>query len=317
MPSKARILVTGGAGYVGRALIERLSRDPAAELHVWDNLSSGEHRVRAVDLARMTLHRVDLRDSVAVAALMRTLSPSLIFHLAAVHYIPACEAAPGDAISINVAGTVNLLHAAVNRPKFVFASTAAVYSPSEQPHLEDSGGIGPVDIYGLTKLQAERYIHYFHLLGKIDAVVVRLFNVIGPGETNPHLVPAIIRQISRGERNIKLGNLFPKRDYIHVGDAAEGFLRLAHAGGEQRAPLISNLGTGRSYGVRDVVEKIADAAAVRLEIDQDPDRVRSNDRPLLCASTQRLRALTGWLPETSMADSVRAAWGSREADGLI
>src|SRR5271155_4636832 len=108
-----RILVTGGAGYVGRALVERISRDPAAELHVLDNLASGEHRVRGFDFARMTLHRLDLRDPIGVAALMSTLSPSLIFHLAAVHYIPACEAAPGDAVGINVAGTVNLLHSAV------------------------------------------------------------------------------------------------------------------------------------------------------------------------------------------------------------
>jgi len=312
-----RILVTGGAGYVGRALTARLLRESGVELHVLDNLASGEQRLRALDLTRLTVHRVDLRDAGAVGALMRALAPSVVFHLAAVHYIPACEAAPGDAVSINVSGTVNLLHSAIERPKFVFASTAAVYGPSERPHVENSDGIGPVDVYGLTKLQAERYVEYFHALGRIDAVIVRLFNVIGPGETNPHLVPAIIRQISRGERKVRLGNLFPKRDYIHVEDAAEGFVRLARVADKPAAPLVSNLGTGQMFSVREIVDRIAAAAGVQLEIEPDPARMRTNDRPLLCASTQRLQALTGWLPGTSVSDSLRAAWNSRDADGFV
>lgn len=312
-----RILVTGGVGYVGRALVERLARETTAELHVLDNLASGEHRMRGLDLARVGLHRVDLRDSESVAGLMRNLAPERIFHLAAVHYIPACEASPGDAIAINVAGTVNLLRSAVNRPRFVFASTAAVYSPSNQSHVEGSDGIGPVDIYGLTKLQAERYVQYFHELGRVDAVVVRLFNVVGPGETNPHLVPAIIRQISRGEQTVKLGNLFPRRDYIHVGDAAEGFMRLADVPSQSQALLVSNLGTGRSHAVRDVVQTIAEVAGTRLHIIEDPARVRANDRPVLCASTERLHTLTGWRPGTDLVDSLRAAWNSRESDGFI
>lgn len=312
-----QILVTGGAGYVGRALVTRLLREPGVELHVLDNLASGEHRVRDFDPARVRLHRADLRDAAAVAAVLARVTPAVIFHLAAVHYIPACEAAPGDAVSINVAGTVNLLHAAAGRPRFVLASTAAVYSPSEQAHVESGAGIGPVDIYGLTKLQAERYVEYFHHLGKVDAVTVRLFNVIGPGETNPHLVPAIIRQISRGERTVMLGNLFPQRDYLHVEDAAEGFWRLSSVPGGGRAPLLCNLGTGRSFDVRAVVAAIGKAAGVPLEILQDPQRVRANDRPLLCASTQRLQELTGWRPSTPIADSLRAAWDARAADGFV
>ena len=313
-----RVLVTGGAGYVGRALVARLLRETGGELHVLDNLASGERRVRDFDYTRVTLHRIDLRDAAAVATLMSTLAPSVVFHLAAVHYIPACEAAPGDAIGINVAGTVNLLYSAVNRPKFVFASTAAVYSPSESPHLESGDGIGPVDIYGLTKLQAERYVEYFHAADRVDAVIVRLFNVIGPGETNPHLVPAIIRQISRGEHKVRLGNLFPRRDYIHVEDAAEGFVRLSRvAAARQTSPLVSNLGTGKSFAVREMVASIGEAAGVQLEIEPDPARMRANDRPVLCASTHRLQTLTGWVPGTSLAESLRAAWNSRAADGFV
>jgi len=317
MPVRNKILVTGGVGYVGRMLVGQLLAAGDSDVHIVDNLACGEHRLDQVDLKKVALHRIDIRDAAKIKALLSDLRPDVIFHLAAIHYIPACESAPGDAVSINVAGTVNLLDAIESRARFIFASTAAVYQPSVAAHTEGTQNLGPVDIYGLTKLHAESFVQYFHEQGKIDGVIVRLFNVIGPGETNPHLVPAIIRQISRGERRVHLGNLFPERDYIDVRDAAEGFRRLGAADvSQRRGPLISNLGTGSSHAVREVVEQVGTAANVALEIVQDPARIRANDRPRLCASTQTLEALTGWAPRRTIADSLQAAWDSREADGL-
>ncbi len=311
-------MVTGGIGYVGRELVRQLIQSGDGEVHVIDNLACGEHRLDRMDSAAMTLHRIDIRDAASVKSVVRAVNPGIVYHLAAVHYIPACESAPGEATAINVAGTVNLLDAVGNGARFVFASTAAVYAPGDHPHAETPDGIGPVDIYGITKLQGEAFVRYFHERGKVDGVIVRLFNVIGPGETNPHLVPAIIGQIARGEHRVQLGNLFPKRDYIDVGDAAEGFRRLgassARTGGQE--PLISNLGTGNSYAVRDVVEQIGKSAQVALEIVQDPSRVRANDRPLLCASTRTLESITGWRPRKTMAGSLQAAWNARAADGF-
>lgn len=308
-------MVTGGIGYVGRELVRQLTEAGGSEVHVIDNLACGEHRLSQMESTGMILHRVDIRDAASVKKVMQAARPEIIFHLAAVHYIPACEAAPGEATAINVAGTVNLLDAVENGARFVFASTAAVYAPDDQPHTETADSIGPVDIYGITKLQGEGFVRYFHDRGKVDGIIVRLFNVIGPGETNPHLVPAIVGQIARGEHRVQLGNLFPKRDYIDVGDAAEGFRRLGAATGN-RGPLICNLGTGTSYAVRDVVEQIGKSARVALEIVQDPARVRANDRPLLCASTRTLESLTGWRPRKSIAESLQAAWDARAADGF-
>jgi UDP-glucose 4-epimerase len=241
------------------------------------------------------------------------------------HYIPACDASPGEAAGINIAGTVNLLGAANNGARFVFASTAAVYAPGDRAYTEGPENIGPVDVYGMTKLHGEQFVRHFHGRGTIDGVIVRLFNVVGPGETNPHLVPAIISQIGRGEHRVQLGNLFPQRDYIDVTDAAEGFRRLggavapkdAVAAGEKRGPLVSNLGTGTSYAVREVVEQIGASARVALEIVQDPGRIRQNDRPRLCASTATLEAITGWSPQRTIAESLQAAWNARVADGLV
>jgi UDP-glucose 4-epimerase len=313
-----KIMVTGGVGFVGRAVVGQLVQEGGSEIHVIDSLACGEHRLSQMDLAKIVLHRIDIRDASAVKKVLRAERPDTIFHLAAVHYIPTCEAAPGEATAINVAGTVNLLDAIDNGARFVFASTAAVYAPVDEPHTESAKNIGPVDIYGITKLQGEWFVRYFHERGKVDAVIVRLFNVIGPGETNPHLVPAIFGQIGRGEHRVYLGNLYPRRDYIDIGDAAEGFRRLAAAPTAKGnpEPLVSNLGTGKSYAVRDVVDQIGASARVALEILQDPARVRTNDRPLLCASTRNLEAITGWLPRRTLGESLQAAWNARAADGF-
>jgi len=312
-----RILVTGGAGYVGRELVRQLIVEGNEKVHVLDNLASGEHRLDSMDLSRIELHRLDIRDVPGVRSLMESLHPDVVYHLAAVHYIPACEASPAEAASINLAGTVNLLSSLSARTRFVFASTAAVYAPGDEAATEAAENLGPVDVYGFTKLHAEQFLEHFHRQGNVDGVIVRLFNVIGPGETNPHLVPAIIGQIGRGERQVRLGNLFPRRDYLDVRDAAEGFRRLARARRHgTETPLISNLGTGKSHAVGEVVEAIGAAAGVALEILQDPERMRKNDRPMLCASTATLSAVTGWSPQTAMADTLRAAWNSRVADGF-
>jgi UDP-glucose 4-epimerase len=313
-----KILVTGGVGYVGRELVRQLVQEGDGEIHILDNLACGEHRLAQMNLNKVVLHRIDIRDVSGVNQLLQRVAPEIIFHLAAIHYIPACEADPPEAASINTVGTVNLLHAITKPARFVFASTAAVYSPGDRAYTESSENVGPVDIYGITKLQGEQFVRHFHERGKIDGTIVRLFNVVGPGETNPHLVPEIISQIARGERRVQLGNLFPQRDYIDVSDAAEGFRRLAAAmpPKDVSAPMVSNLGTGTSYTVREVVEQIGMAARVALEIVQDPKRVRTNDRPRLCASTTTLRAITGWSPMRTIAESVENAWNARTADGL-
>ncbi len=309
------IVVTGGLGYVGRELVAQLIEAGSTNLHVVDNLASGEHRLHLMQTGSFTLHRVDIRDRAGVAAVMRDVAPRTVFHLAAVHYIPACEAAPGDAVGINVAGTVNLLDAAPPGTTFVLASTAAVYAPAELAHQE-SEGTGPVDIYGYTKLHAEQFVRYYSQQGKVHGRIVRLFNVVGPGETNPHLVPAIIRQLADGASRIQLGNLFPRRDYIDVADAASGFMRLAQSRSPDNGVVVSNLGNGITHSVGEVVESIARAAGVPLAIEQDPARIRGVDRPVLSASTQALQALTGWKPQIAFERSMQRAWDARVTDAL-
>jgi UDP-glucose 4-epimerase len=247
---------------------------------------------------------------------MQKVSPNVIYHLAAIHFIPTCEAHPGSSNSINVSGTINLLNATPAGARFVFASTAAVYRPFSGEHVELDEMVGPVDIYGYTKLHGEHFVRYFHDQNRIRGVIVRLFNVVGPGETNPHLVPAIIEQLAQGKTSIALGNLFPHRDYIDVKDVARGFRALSYNARFDDGPMISNLGTGVTHAVGDVVRLIAEAAGVKLEILQDSARVRAVDRPMLRASTQRLKQITNWTPSITLDHSMLRAWNSRVEDGF-
>jgi UDP-glucose 4-epimerase len=310
------VLVTGGIGYVGRELVRQLVAQENCEVHVLDNLASGEHRLAQMQPEKFVLHRHDIRDAEAVVELLGKLRPTIIYHLAAVHFIPACEAAPGNSIAINVSGTVNLLNAAPLGAKFVFASSAAVYRPLPDAHLERNEELGPVDIYGYTKLHGEQFVRHYHDQSKVRGIIVRLFNVVGPGETNPHLVPAIIGQLASGKTQLALGNLFPHRDYIDVSEVATGFRALGKNEAFESGPLISNLGTGRTHSVGDVVATIATAAGVKLDIQQDPSRIRAVDRPMLKASTQKLKQVTNWTPTMSLTQSMQRAWASRVEDGF-
>jgi UDP-glucose 4-epimerase len=312
-----RILVTGGVGYVGRELVNQLVTAKAGEVHVLDNLACGEKRLDLMDQSKFVLHRCDVRDDEAVSAVIQKVVPDVIYHLAAIHFIPTCETYPGKSNSINVSGTINLLNAAPAGTRFVYASTAAVYRPFSSEHIEHDEMLGPVDIYGHTKLHGEHFVRYFHRENRIHGVIVRLFNVVGPGETNPHLVPAIIGQLAQGKTSISLGNLFPHRDYIDVKDAARGFRALSDNAQFDDGPTISNLGTGITHAVGDVVRLIADAAGVKLDILQDPARVRAVDRPMLRASTQRLKQITNWTPAITLDHSMLRAWNSRVEDNLV
>jgi UDP-glucose 4-epimerase len=215
-----------------------------------------------------------------------------------------------------VSGTINLLNATPAGARFVFASTAAVYRPFSGEHVELDEMVGPVDIYGYTKLHGEHFVRYFHDQNRIRGVIVRPFNVVGPGETNPHLVPAIIEQLAQGKTSIALGNLFPHRDYIDVKDVARGFRALSDNARFDDGPMTSNLGTGVTHAVGDVVRLIAEAAGVKLEILQDSARVRAVDRPMLRASTQRLKQITNWTPSITLDHSMLRAWNSRVEDGF-
>jgi UDP-glucose 4-epimerase len=303
--------VTGGAGFVGRELVRNLSTK--AEVLVADLLRYGTPDWLTHEAGRFGFERVDLRDAAATRALVDDFRPDVIVHLAAIHYIPECDNDPANAVSTNVAGTVNVLASCPPGVRFVFASSAAVYQPDEADHREFESTLGPADIYGITKLQGEQYVRAFAADRGVTSVIVRLFNVIGPGETNPHLLPAIVAQLREGRKTISLGNTWPKRDYIDVLDAAAGFAAAAlGTNPEDVACETVNLGSGQQYSVDEILARMRSVLGLEFEVRQDPARMRAVDRPFLGADISHIGEVFEWRPAHDLDETLTRTWANPE-----
>lgn len=304
-----RIVVTGGAGFVGRQLVRTLAEH--AEVLVADRLRYGMPDWLATPPDGVRLSQVDIRDAGAIRDVIGEFAPDAVVHLAAIHYIPECDADPPLAVSTNVTGTVNVLAACAPGTRFVFASSGAVYEPDEAPHRELESSLKPADIYGITKLQGEAYVRAYAAGHGLSCGIVRLFNVIGPGETNPHLLPAIIAQLRDGATSIGLGNTWPKRDYIDVRDAAGGFAAVALGTNrpDENCEVV-NLGSGQQYSVDDILERMRSVLGLTIEVRQDPRRMRAVDRPYLGADISRIAEIFGWSPAHSLDSTLEQTWAS-------
>lgn len=296
------VLITGGAGFIGRWLVRR-ALSAGATVVVYDDLRVGSLENLMEMEGKFAFYRGDIRDQSQLVHVMRKHSVERVFHLAALHYIPYCESHPQETFEVNLVGTVAVLEAmrAASVSRLVFASTGALYPPLDAPLTEDTH-LEPQDIYGLTKLHCEQVIQYYQKRYNIKATLVRLFNTYGAYETNPHLLPHIIQTLKQGVREIPLGNLKPKRDYVYVEDVAEGFWRL---GASPLTVGVYNLGTGVEHSVEEVVATLAELLQTPIQIVQDLSRVRPVDKLHQRADLERLRSALQWAPSTSLVDRLR------------
>jgi UDP-glucose 4-epimerase len=300
-----RVLVTGGAGFIGSHLADALLAR-GDEVAVVDDLSAG----RAGRLPRpAALHELSITDGAALDAVVRDLRPALVFHLAAQIDVRASVAAPAADAVANVVGTVNVLEAArAVGARLVFCSSGgAVYGQDAPiPSLEDVL-LQPESPYGIAKQGAEQYIGLYNRLHGTAHAVLRLSNVYGPrqdpsGESG--VVPIFCAAILASERPVIFGDGQQTRDYVYVRDAVAALLAAADRG----RPGIWNIASGREVSVLELAGVIGAAAGRPVEPVFAAPRPGELLRSALAVG--RAERDLGWRPATPLTDGVRAvlAW---------
>lgn len=290
-------LVTGGAGFVGSNLVEYLL-DQNWSVLCYDNFLNGKKKFLPIDNVNLEILEGDIRDTVELKSIVNKFHPQVVFHLAALHFIPFCNSNPHETVLVNVAGTESVLEACEHSSvqKFIYASTAAVYGISEKANSE-SDFPNPMDIYGITKNCGEQLVHLFFEKTSVTSAVARLFNIYGPHETNPHIIPEILEQLTLGEK-VYLGNLAPKRDYIYVGDVVKALMMIESNFNEGYG--IFNVGTGKEYSVKELVEIIGGLLNENISIEVDENKVRQQERMHLIANIHKIKSIIGWESEESI-----------------
>jgi len=299
-------LVIGGAGFIGSHLVD-VCRQNGKNVIVYDNFSKGkiEYLQQADEIQ---IVKGDILDQDALRSCIDKFEPKVIFHMAAIHFIPDCENNPSKALRINVEGTQNVLQASQGHDtKLIFTSTGAIYDPSITSALNENSIIKTGDIYGITKLTAEELIRYHVSKGRGKVIIARLFNAVGTRETNPHLIPAIMEQLGNGNWTVELGNLYPKRDYVHVLDIAEALFALSQANLDEDLEIF-NIGSGAEFTVEELVFQCGEAAGKPIIIESVESRKRKYDRPNQLADIRKISKVCNWSPKRNLKKALEDIW---------
>ena len=312
-----KLLVTGGAGYIG-SIVARLLIGQGHEIVVLDNLERG-HREAVPAQAQLIVG--DLRNPEDPRGALRAGGFDGVLHFAALALVGESVEHPELYYRTNVTGTLNLLEAMVayEVPRLVFSSTCAVYGQPDEVPIAETATPRPQNAYGASKLAADHLIGDFCTAYEIGAVSLRYFNVAGAHgdagedhEPETHLIPNILR-VPLGQRDAVqiFGTDYPTddgtavRDYIHIDDLADAhLLALENArAGEHR---IFNLGNGNGFSVREVIAAVEQVTATTIATEEAARR--PGDPPRLVAAGQKIRDELGWAPkkpelETMIADA--------------
>lgn len=315
----AKILVTGGAGYIGSHTTYFLQKSGHSVVVV-DNLSYGHERVVPSGLLRV----IDLRDTEKLVALMRQEHFDAVIHFAAFISVGESTQAPEKYFTNNTAGSLSLFEAMLQSGlrRVVFSSTAAAYGIPERDPITEDLPFAPINPYGESKVMTEKILEWLDRYREFRSIRLRYFNACGAepeaglGEMHDpetHLIPLILQAVRTGKPVTLFGDDYPTpdgtciRDYIHVSDLAEAHVLAVEHLLNGGASNVFNVGTGHGHSVKEVLESVERVTGKEVPHTVGPRR--EGDPPRLVANSQKLQTTLGWKPtRTDLDRIVDDAW---------
>jgi UDP-glucose 4-epimerase len=318
-----RILVTGGAGYIGSVVVSQLL-ERGHQVVVLDDLSHG-HRAALPNAAKLIVG--DIADRGVLERAFSEYPPQAVMHFAA--FIEAGESMqrPEKYFRNNTSNTLTLLEVLVahNVKRFVFSSTAALYGTPEKTPIEEDAPLHPTNAYGESKLLVEQMLEWLHRIHGLRYSSLRYFNAAGAAgeqgedhQPESHLIPLALQVALGARKELAIyGTDYPThdgtcvRDYIHVSDLAAAHLLVLDALKEKER-LIYNLGNGRGFSVREVLSAVRKVTGHAIPAQESPRR--AGDPAVLVASSERIKRELGWKPSHADLESiVQSAWSWRKS----
>lgn len=314
-----RVLVTGGEGFIGSHLTERLVRE-GAEVRVLALYNPfGRYGWLDPDVhTSVELLPGDVRDAERVAGAVE--GCDVVFHLAALIGIPYSYVAPESYVQVNVQGTVNVATACHRHgvDRLVHTSTSETYGTAITAPISEDHPMQPQSPYSASKIGGDMMALSFHHAFELPVAVVRPFNTYGPRQSTRAVIPTILSQLHKGAREIKLGSTSPTRDFNFVEDTVAGFL--AVAGCDRAVGEVVNVGSGREISIGDLVHLLIEITGSKAEVVTDEARLRpagSEVERLLCDNS-RAREWAGWEPQVPLEEGLRrtSEWVGEHLDDL-
>ena len=284
----ARTFVTGGSGFVGRHLLERLG-DPVAP-------------------ARGVL---DLLDLDATRQAVRAAAPELVFHLAALASVARSWKSPVETLSANVAMAANLLEAIraeAPQSTLVLISSGEIYGPPDYLPVDESAPLRPQNPYAVSKAACDLLASQYADAHGLRVVRLRPFNHAGPGQGDDYVIGTLTRQAAEAEAAdasecvLRTGNIDSARDFTDVRDVVR-----AYVGAAALESGVWNVASGHSTSVRELIELVREATRIPVRHEADETKIRAADVPEVRGSAEKLRAATGWKPEIPIRQTVADA----------